>query len=74
LILLQNSAILRSACASKTYTAAHWSMTRPAVFFLGTKTGNVEVGNRLDRCVCTALEPLDVCVPHLSLLMCVYRT
>ena len=41
----QNSTILQSACAPKTYTAAHWSMTRPAVFFLGTKTGNVEVSD-----------------------------
>lgn len=45
----QDDAILNSACASKLYTAGHWSTTRPAVFFLGTKDGNVEVWDLLDR-------------------------
>jgi len=39
----QSGAILESACALKLYTAGHWSTTRPAVFFLGTKDGNVQV-------------------------------
>nr|XP_039270172.1 dynein intermediate chain 3, axonemal-like [Styela clava] len=44
-----NDAILQSACATKLYTAGHWSTTRPAVLFLGTKDGNVEVWDLLDR-------------------------
>ncbi|XP_078488528.1 dynein axonemal intermediate chain 3 [Ciona intestinalis] len=44
-----SGAILQSACAPKLYTAGHWSTTRPAVFFLGTKDGNVEVWDLLDR-------------------------
>nr|CAB3267718.1 WD repeat-containing protein 63 [Phallusia mammillata] len=44
-----NGAILQSACAAKLYTAGHWSTTRPAVFFLGTNDGNVEVWDLLDR-------------------------
>uniref|UniRef100_H2Y8V0 WD repeat domain 63 n=1 Tax=Ciona savignyi TaxID=51511 RepID=H2Y8V0_CIOSA len=42
-------AILQSSCATKLYTAGHWSTTRPAVFFLGTQDGNVEVWDLLDR-------------------------
>ncbi|CAK8676252.1 unnamed protein product [Clavelina lepadiformis] len=44
-----SGAILQSASAAKLYTAGHWSTTRPAVFFLGTRDGNVEVWDLLDR-------------------------
>ncbi|XP_066297797.1 dynein axonemal intermediate chain 3-like [Branchiostoma lanceolatum] len=41
--------LLSSCCSQKKYTAAHWSPTRPGVFFIATEEGNVEVWDLLDK-------------------------
>ncbi|XP_072024061.1 dynein axonemal intermediate chain 3-like isoform X2 [Amphiura filiformis] len=41
--------LLQSAAAKMRLTAGYWSPTRPAVFFIGTADGNVDVWDLLDR-------------------------
>ncbi|XP_030851872.1 WD repeat-containing protein 63 isoform X1 [Strongylocentrotus purpuratus] len=41
--------LLTSSAAAKPLTAAYWSPTRPAVFYIGTAEGNVDVWDLLDK-------------------------
>ncbi|XP_066453973.1 dynein axonemal intermediate chain 3 isoform X2 [Eleutherodactylus coqui] len=41
--------ILQSCCTEKRYTAAHWSLSRPSVFFIGKEDGNVDVWDLLEK-------------------------
>ncbi|PIK53480.1 WD repeat-containing protein 63 [Apostichopus japonicus] len=45
----ESNPLLISAAASKQFTCGFWSPTRPAVFYLGTAEGNIEVWDLLDR-------------------------
>ncbi|XP_068095221.1 dynein axonemal intermediate chain 3 [Hyperolius riggenbachi] len=41
--------ILQSCCSGKRYTSAHWSLSRPGVFFIGKEDGNVEIWDILEK-------------------------
>ncbi|KAM5148884.1 dynein axonemal intermediate chain 3 [Mantella aurantiaca] len=41
--------ILQSCCSQKRYTAAHWSLSRSGVFFIGKEDGNVEIWDLLEK-------------------------
>ncbi|XP_073501350.1 dynein axonemal intermediate chain 3-like [Phyllobates terribilis] len=41
--------ILQSCCTQKRYTAAHWSLSRPGVFFIGKEDGNVDIWDLLEK-------------------------
>ncbi|XP_040216499.1 dynein intermediate chain 3, axonemal isoform X2 [Rana temporaria] len=41
--------ILQSCCSGKRYTAAHWSLSRSGVFFIGKEDGNVEIWDLLEK-------------------------
>lgn len=45
----QEGPIILSAHSDQTYCAGCWSLTRPAVFFVGKADGSVEVWNLLER-------------------------
>ncbi|KFP92354.1 WD repeat-containing protein 63, partial [Apaloderma vittatum] len=38
-----NGPILQSSCSAGRYTAGHWSLTRPGVFFIGRDDGNIDI-------------------------------
>ncbi|NXJ80679.1 WDR63 protein, partial [Trogon melanurus] len=38
-----NGPILQSSCSAGRYTAGHWSLTRPGVFFIGREDGNIDI-------------------------------
>ncbi|XP_065597164.1 dynein axonemal intermediate chain 3 [Cyrtonyx montezumae] len=42
-----NGPILQSNCTAQRYTAGHWSLTRPGVFYIATEDGNIEVWDLL---------------------------
>ncbi|XP_073400512.1 dynein axonemal intermediate chain 3 isoform X2 [Dendrobates tinctorius] len=44
-----NGPILQSCCTQKRYTAAHWSLSRPGVFFIGKEDGNVDIWDLLEK-------------------------
>ncbi|KAM9324679.1 dynein axonemal intermediate chain 3 [Gastrophryne carolinensis] len=44
-----NGPILQSSCSEMRYTAAHWSLSRPGVFFIGKEDGNVEIWDLLEK-------------------------
>lgn len=46
---LTNGPILQSACSQIMYTVGHWSLSRPAVFFIGREDGNIEVWDLLEK-------------------------
>ncbi|XP_073449718.1 dynein axonemal intermediate chain 3 [Aquarana catesbeiana] len=41
--------ILQSSCSERRYTAAHWSLSRSGVFFIGKEDGNVEIWDLLEK-------------------------
>uniref|UniRef100_A0A4X2KLI1 Dynein axonemal intermediate chain 3 n=1 Tax=Vombatus ursinus TaxID=29139 RepID=A0A4X2KLI1_VOMUR len=41
--------LLQSACSTKMYTAGHWSLTRPAVFFVGKDDGYIDIWDLLEK-------------------------
>ncbi|KTG41443.1 hypothetical protein cypCar_00046956, partial [Cyprinus carpio] len=41
--------ILRSACSKMLRTVGHWSLSRPAVFFIGKEDGSIEVWDLLQN-------------------------
>ncbi|XP_073501351.1 dynein axonemal intermediate chain 3-like [Phyllobates terribilis] len=41
--------ILQSCCTQKRYTTAHWSLSRPGVFFIGKEDGNVDIWDLLEK-------------------------
>ncbi|XP_056388491.1 dynein axonemal intermediate chain 3 isoform X2 [Hyla sarda] len=41
--------ILQSSCTPRRYTAAHWSLSRPGVFFIGKEDGNVDIWDLLEK-------------------------
>ncbi|XP_005385198.1 PREDICTED: WD repeat-containing protein 63 [Chinchilla lanigera] len=41
--------LLQSCCAAKRYTAGHWSLTRPAVFYIGREDGYVDIWDLLEK-------------------------
>ncbi|XP_069594088.1 dynein axonemal intermediate chain 3 [Ranitomeya imitator] len=41
--------ILQSCCSQKRFTAAHWSLSRPGVFFIGKEDGNVDIWDLLEK-------------------------
>ncbi|XP_075471750.1 dynein axonemal intermediate chain 3 isoform X2 [Ascaphus truei] len=41
--------ILQSCCSKKRYTAAHWSLSRAGVFFIGKADGNVDIWDLLEK-------------------------
>ncbi|XP_040263855.1 dynein intermediate chain 3, axonemal [Bufo bufo] len=41
--------ILQSCCTQQRYTAAHWSLSRPGVFFIGKEDGNVDIWDLLEK-------------------------
>ncbi|NWS75173.1 WDR63 protein, partial [Crotophaga sulcirostris] len=38
-----NGPVLQSSCSAGRYTAGHWSLTRPGVFFIGRDDGNIDI-------------------------------
>ncbi|XP_036613228.1 dynein intermediate chain 3, axonemal [Trichosurus vulpecula] len=41
--------LLQSACSAKRYTAGHWSLTRPGVFFVGKEDGYIDIWDLLEK-------------------------
>ncbi|KAM4642787.1 dynein axonemal intermediate chain 3 [Discoglossus pictus] len=41
--------ILQSFCCQKRYTTAHWSLSRPGVFFIGKEDGNIDIWDLLEK-------------------------
>ncbi|XP_077074754.1 dynein axonemal intermediate chain 3 [Siphateles boraxobius] len=41
--------ILKSACSKVVCTVGHWSLSRPALFFIGKEDGNIEVWDLLQK-------------------------
>ncbi|XP_011223520.1 WD repeat-containing protein 63 [Ailuropoda melanoleuca] len=41
--------LLQSSCAPKRYTAGHWSLTRPGVFYIGREDGYVDIWDLLEK-------------------------
>nr|XP_008112387.1 PREDICTED: WD repeat-containing protein 63 isoform X2 [Anolis carolinensis] len=41
--------LLESSCTAKRYTAGHWSLSRPGVFFIGREDGNVDIWDLLEK-------------------------
>ncbi|XP_020844390.1 dynein axonemal intermediate chain 3 isoform X2 [Phascolarctos cinereus] len=41
--------LLLSACSTKMYTSGHWSLTRPAVFFVGKEDGYIDIWDLLEK-------------------------
>ncbi|XP_074732522.1 dynein axonemal intermediate chain 3 [Strix uralensis] len=41
--------ILQSSCSAGRYTAGHWSLTRPGVFFIGRDDGNIDIWDLLKK-------------------------
>ncbi|XP_021238425.1 WD repeat-containing protein 63 isoform X2 [Numida meleagris] len=46
-ICIKNGPILQSNHTAERYTAGHWSLTRPGVFYIGTDEGKVEIWDLL---------------------------
>ncbi|OXB55465.1 hypothetical protein ASZ78_012897, partial [Callipepla squamata] len=44
---IKNGPILQSDCTAQRYTAGHWSLTRPGVFYIATEDGDIEVWDLL---------------------------
>ncbi|KFO83694.1 WD repeat-containing protein 63, partial [Buceros rhinoceros silvestris] len=44
-----NGPILQSSCSAGRYTAGHWSLTRPGVFFIGRDDGNIDIWDLLKK-------------------------
>ncbi|XP_042675433.1 dynein axonemal intermediate chain 3 [Centrocercus urophasianus] len=42
-----NGLILQSNCTAQRYTAGHWSLTRPGVFYIATDDGNIDIWDLL---------------------------
>ncbi|XP_072199503.1 dynein axonemal intermediate chain 3-like [Excalfactoria chinensis] len=42
-----NGPILQSNCTSQRYTAGHWPLTRPGVFYIATDDGNIDIWDLL---------------------------
>ncbi len=45
----QSGPILMSACSKMLRTVGHWSLSRPAVFFIGKEDGSIEVWDLLQN-------------------------
>ncbi|XP_066528907.1 dynein axonemal intermediate chain 3 isoform X2 [Hoplias malabaricus] len=45
----KNGPIILSSCSEKRCTVGFWSLTRPAVFFIGKEDGNLEVWDLLEK-------------------------
>ncbi|XP_023554822.1 WD repeat-containing protein 63 [Octodon degus] len=41
--------LLQTCCAAKRYTAGHWSLTRPGVFYIGREDGYVDIWDLLEK-------------------------
>ncbi|XP_074077877.1 dynein axonemal intermediate chain 3 [Macrotis lagotis] len=41
--------LLQSSCSTKKYTAGHWSLTRPGVFFVGKEDGYIDIWDLLEK-------------------------
>uniref|UniRef100_H0WWX6 Dynein axonemal intermediate chain 3 n=1 Tax=Otolemur garnettii TaxID=30611 RepID=H0WWX6_OTOGA len=41
--------LLQSCCAPKRYTSGHWSLTRPAVFYVGREDGYIDIWDLLEK-------------------------
>uniref|UniRef100_A0A8C0NI33 Dynein axonemal intermediate chain 3 n=2 Tax=Canis lupus familiaris TaxID=9615 RepID=A0A8C0NI33_CANLF len=41
--------LLQSSCAPKKYTAGHWSLTRPGVFYIGREDGYIDIWDLLEK-------------------------
>lgn len=41
--------LLQSSCAPKRFTSAHWSLTRPGVFYIGREDGSVDIWDLLEK-------------------------
>ncbi|XP_032726167.1 WD repeat-containing protein 63 [Lontra canadensis] len=41
--------LLQSSCAPKRYTAGHWSLTRPGVFYVGREDGYIDIWDLLEK-------------------------
>ncbi|XP_040607574.1 dynein intermediate chain 3, axonemal [Mesocricetus auratus] len=41
--------LLQTCCAPKRYTAGHWSLTRPGVFYIGREDGYVDIWDLLEK-------------------------
>lgn len=46
---IKNGPILQSSCSAGRYTAGHWSLTRPGVFFIGRDDGNIDIWDLLKK-------------------------
>ncbi|XP_051517378.1 dynein axonemal intermediate chain 3 [Myxocyprinus asiaticus] len=46
---VMNGPIVMSSCSQKMYTAGQWSLSRPAVFFIGKEDGSIEVWDLLEK-------------------------
>ncbi|KAM5267372.1 dynein axonemal intermediate chain 3 [Hipposideros larvatus] len=41
--------LLQSCCVPKRYTAGHWSLTRPSVFYIGREDGYIDIWDLLEK-------------------------
>ncbi|XP_072505013.1 dynein axonemal intermediate chain 3 isoform X2 [Notamacropus eugenii] len=41
--------LLQTCCSTKKYTAGHWSLTRPGVFFVGKEDGYIDIWDLLEK-------------------------
>lgn len=46
---VQTGPLLQTCCAPKRYTAGHWSLTRPGVFYIGREDGYVDIWDLLEK-------------------------
>ncbi|KAM8790421.1 dynein axonemal intermediate chain 3 isoform 1-T1 [Rhynchonycteris naso] len=46
---VKSGPLLQSSCAPKRYTAGHWSLTRPGVFYIGREDGYIDIWDLLEK-------------------------
>uniref|UniRef100_A0A5F8GT04 Dynein axonemal intermediate chain 3 n=1 Tax=Monodelphis domestica TaxID=13616 RepID=A0A5F8GT04_MONDO len=57
--------LLLSCCNTKRYTAGHWSLTRPGVFFLGREDGYIDIWDLLEK-THEAAQSQNICITTIT--------
>ncbi|XP_044530778.1 dynein axonemal intermediate chain 3 [Gracilinanus agilis] len=57
--------LLQSCCNTKRYTAGHWSLTRPGVFFLGREDGYIDIWDLLEK-THEACQTQNICITTIT--------
>nr|XP_035920621.1 WD repeat-containing protein 63 isoform X3 [Halichoerus grypus] len=57
--------LLQSSCAPKRYTAGHWSLTRPGVFYIGREDGYIDIWDLLEKTHEPALSQ-NICITMIT--------